>query len=429
MVPTIGGWIKQRIGLSSERPNESKGDAQSGRPPAPGLGNLHIQGNKGKQPAGKVAQVTTANHRTEIGGDIQQELPPGTGRSGRETVGTTLRQTLHMSDEKADEILKGFGEELLGERGETFSQRVRGLSVFQKWQLKTQLHYSSGTASRTTREERHAGRTAVALAFAKGATMEQIKATRRNFDAASPALRTRMLEILNQPGPYQHVEFVELTPQARRQALDELKAANARSKTDAPLQARGADHPERLLLAQAQRATILDDLETTPNPGSKDMAVYVGGSAVAIMRLDRGTSQASRDSRGVRSVLIEYMAGHPKFRGLGEIMIEKAMQEAVALEPSVAQARSVALTPIRNGHTRANAEGPFDPRKGPCVVLSAASDFLRGHYADHYGFTLYDPDSTSTVYSGQMELLPEQTTRWSRQHNGQYALSEKKPAP
>jgi hypothetical protein len=424
MVPTIGGWIKQRIGLSSERPNEPRRDAKSGRPAATGLGDLNIRGNKGKQPAVNIAQVTTASDRVDIGGDIQQEPPPSAGRSAREAVGTTLRQTLRMSDEKADEILKGFGEGLLGEHGETFSQRVRGLSVFQKLQLKTQLHYSSDAASRTTPEERHAGRTAVALAFAKGATMEQVKATRRNFDAASPALRTRMLEILNQPGPYQHVEFVTLTPEARTAAVAQLREAN-----NAPLQPRDEDHLQKLLLAQAQRATILVDFESRPNAGSKDMAICIGGSAVAMMRLDRGTSLASCDSRGVRSVLIEYMAGHPKFRGLGEIMIEKAMQEAVAHEPSVAQARSVAVTPVRSGHTRAKAEGPLEPRKGPCVVLSAASDLLQGHYADHYGFTLHDPDSTSTVYSGHMELFPEQTTLWTRQHNGQYALSEKKPAP
>ena len=177
---------------------------------------------------------------------------------------------------------------------------------------------------------------------------------------------------------------------------------------------------------------MLDSLGQDPRDGCEDMGIYIGGRAVAIMRIDPAKTVASEDSYGVKSVAIQYMAADPRFRGLGAIMIEKAMQEAVALEPELAAERSVAV-PRQNASTSQNpgTSEKLSPRKGPCVVLSAATPFLMDLYASTYGFAPYKDKEykPGSMFGGRMELFPHGIKRWSRQHNGQYALSPAQNRP
>lgn len=313
----------------------------------------------------------------------------GTER-GREKVQQTLATVLRRPQSKVVAVVEQMGEHL-GSHADGLEQALGGLDGAQRQRLRQQFHYSWWQRGNTTPADRLVCRAAVALAFTRGASLEQVEVVRQRFDqAAGMDARAAMLAQLRREGPY--VPCLGVDKVRKSEALADIQALRAACRAFQPENARQR-------AANEERVSILNGIEgQNEQPGCTLFRLSTEeGLPLGLMRVSN-KSEVGSDPGGPPAVTIQYLVTHPQARGVALPLIEEAVAEA---------ARSPGATPT--------------------VVLNAATRELFNHYERAYGFAScvggFDDNSPS---GGAMSLSPATSAKW-RRTGDRYELSEPTP--
>jgi hypothetical protein len=312
---------------------------------------------------------------------------------GRAAMIDGLRGARSIRDSKIGGILDYIGPEGLGTHGGAFRDRGSQLDAPARRWLASQLHYSRKQRGATTPQTRLAARAAVALAFAKGASHEQVESLRKGFDQAAPATRRALLEELRIPGPY--VGFCEVDPADMPRYVRELSAANQPPPNDLP-----SEVQQQKTEAYEEINQMLHSFGGRPQPSAqcKDYRLATAHGTVALMRLSYGRPVDAHDRNGNAAVGIMYMVAHPESRGVGRLLIERALQES---------------TQVTGGE--------------PCVVLHAGSLGLWNRYGEVYGFRGLRLEYDDRACVMKMDLHPAASDKWRRVDTHRYTLHAPRP--
>lgn len=123
--------------------------------------------------------------------------PELTSAATRATLQRSLTKTLGMATKKAVAVIGGIA--IPASEATIFSSRLAGLDQGARVRLKASLHYARAQRGTLSAGDRLNARSLVAVAFARGKSLDEIEALRHRFDAAVPADRASMLRDASEP--------------------------------------------------------------------------------------------------------------------------------------------------------------------------------------------------------------------------------------
>lgn len=306
---------------------------------------------------------------------------------GRIHVDLALRSVRRFgySNKNDAGILDAIGNEGLANHGVAFKERCDSVSMVEKLRVADQLHYSKEDAARVPSELRLIVRGALVMAYAKNASIDQLRRLRRTLESATPALREAILQELRKPGTtYAEISLEKIEPARVHEYVRELRAANeANVPPNVPNSRRRKAYEERDSMLNAFAGM---------NP--RDVSLFrlsCGSKTVALANFAyEGAASKGRD--GQPALGITHVVTHPEARGVAAVIMETAVQESMKARPGA-----------------------------PCVVLNAANRDLWDLYRERYGFASDRPFSDSSASGAALQLQPGQSAHWQN-NNGQYSL-------